>query len=270
MAGIPAAGEGRGAWCLVTYCARIDISSRMTSGVRRIPATGAGALGILLAALLTAAPSRAQPVEDRLACEAAIAAQEPGSGLPPGLLRAIAHVESGKWDAQLQRSAPWPWAFNAEGTSHLATGKEDAVHRVRRLLAQGVRSVDVGCMQINLRHHPQAFATLEEGFDPQRNVAYAIRLLHELHRRHGDWPAAIMRYHSGTVQRGEAYARRVNLAWAGAMPPRAAPSFAPPAAPMRDRVAVLLSQEAMLVQVIRPSAVPAGNRPVMLAMPRER
>jgi hypothetical protein len=138
------------------------------------------------------------------------------------------------------------------------------VARVRRLQARGVQSVDVGCMQINLRHHPQAFATLEEGFDPQRNVAYAIRLLHELRRRHGDWPAAIMRYHSGTPQRGEEYARRVNLAW-GAAPAAAAPS-AP--AGTRDRVAVLVSPEALMVQVIRPSAVPAGNRPVIITMPR--
>lgn len=230
----------------------------------------------LLALALAAMPARAQPLEDRLACEAAIAAQEGGSGLPRGLLRAIAHVETGKWDVQLQRSLPWPWAFNAEGTSHLAVNREDAALRVRRLLARGVQSVDVGCMQINLRHHPLAFATVEEGFDPHRNVGYAIRLLHELRRRHGDWPAAIMRYHSGTAQRGEAYARRVNLAWTGA-PPVVPTSGSMPGpipgsitGPSPDRVAVLLSPEAMLVQVIRPSPVPPGNRPVLLAMPRER
>lgn len=220
----------------------------------------------LLALLLTAAPAASQPLEDRLACEHAISAQEGGSGLPAGLLRAIAQVESGRWDAQHQRRMPWPWAINAEGASQLGTSKEDAVARVRRLLARGVQSVDVGCMQINLRHHPQAFATPEEGFDPQRNVAYAIRFLHELHRRHGDWPAAIMRYHSGTPQRGEEYARRVQLAWT--QMPRALPAAAPPPASQRDRVAVLLSPEAMLVQVIRPSTTPAGNRPVILVMPR--
>jgi soluble lytic murein transglycosylase-like protein len=213
------------------------------------------ALGLGLA--LWPAPAGSQPVEDRHACEAAIAAQQPGSGLPPGLLLAIAQVESGRW----------PWALNAEGASQLGSSKEDAVARVRRLLARGVQSVDVGCMQINLRHHPQAFATLEEAFDPQRNVAHAIRFLRELHQRHGDWPAAVMRYHSGTLQRGEAYARRVNLAW-GALP---ASSPAPTAAvPVRDRVAVLLSPEAMLVQVIRPTRDPTANRPVVFRMTRER
>ncbi len=216
---------------------------------------------IALAASLSsgAAPAWSQPLEDRHACEAAIAAQQPGSGLPPGLLLAIAQVESGRW----------PWAIHAEGTSQLGSSREDAVGRVRRLLARGVQSVDVGCMQINLRHHPHAFATLEEAFDPQRNVAHAIRFLRELHQRHGDWTAAVMRYHSGTPQRGEAYARRVNLAW-GASPGGPPPSLAAAPTPVRDRVAVLISPEALLVQVIRPSRDPGGNRPVVLPMPRER
>jgi soluble lytic murein transglycosylase-like protein len=227
------------------------------------------ALGVGLA--IRAAPAGSQPWDDRHACEAAIEAQQPGSGLPPGLLLAIAQVESGRWDPGLRRPAPWPWAINAEGSGQLASSREDAVGRVRRLLARGVQSVDVGCMQINLRHHPQAFASLEEAFDPQRNVAHAIRFLRELHQRHGDWSAAVMRYHSGSPQRGEAYARRVNLAW-GAQPSAPRPSLAasPGPAPVRDRVAVLLSPEAMLVQVIRPTRDPAANRPVIISMPRER
>lgn len=237
----------------------------------RLPSNpGRVAVLALVATLsLGIAPSASQPLEDRQACEAAIAAQQAGSGLPPGLLLAIARVESGRWDPALQRSAPWPWAFNAEGAGQLAASREDAVARVRRLLARGVQSVDVGCMQINLRHHPQAFATLEEAFDPQRNVAHAIRFLRELHQRHGDWTAAVMRYHSGTPQRGEAYARRVNLAW-GALP--SGPPPGPTAAPMpvRDRVAVLISPEAMLVQVIRPSRDAGANRPVVLSMPPVR
>lgn len=214
-------------------------------------------MALVVGLSLGMAPAWSQPLDDRHACEAAIAAQQPGSGLPPGLLLAIAQVESGRW----------PWALNAEGASQLGSSREDAVARVRRLLARGVQSVDVGCMQINLRHHPHAFASLEEAFDPQRNVAHAIRFLRELHQRHGDWTAAVMRYHSGAPQRGEAYARRVNLAW-GALP--ASPSPSPAPTPVRDRVAVLISPEALLVQVIRPSRDPGANRPVVLAMPRER
>jgi len=196
--------------------------------------------------------AQAQTQPDRLACEAAIAAQQGGSGLPPGLLHAIALVESGRWDALAQRAAPWPWAFNISGASHLAESRAEAASRVRKALVRGQRSIDVGCMQINLQHHPGAFATLEEAFDPERNVAYAIRFLNQLRARHGDWPAAIARYHSGTAQRGVDYLLRVQLALGTPGPtPLAAAAEA-----RRDRVAVLISPMALTVQVIRPSVAP--------------
>ena len=39
--------------------------------------------------------------------------------------------------------------------------------------AQGARSIDVGCMQVNLLHHADAFASLEQAFDPVANARYA-------------------------------------------------------------------------------------------------
>ena len=89
--------------------------------------------------------------------------------------------------------------------------------------ARGLASIDIGCMQINLRHHPAAFPTLEEAFDPLANVRYGARFLSQLYAAHGEWPAAIARYHSGDPVSGQDYARRVALArlgraWAGGMP----------------------------------------------------
>lgn len=202
----------------------------------------------------TLQPAQAHTQPDRLACEAAIAAQQGGSGLPPGLLRAIALVESGRWDALAQRAAPWPWALNIAGASHLAESRAVAVSRVREALVRGQRSIDVGCMQVNLQHHPGAFATLEEAFDPERNVAYAIRFLNQLRARHGDWPAAIARYHSGTAQRGADYLLRVQLALGTPGPTPLAAAAAAEAG--RDRVAVLISPMALTVQIIRPSVAP--------------
>jgi soluble lytic murein transglycosylase-like protein len=66
-----------------------------------------------------------------------------------------------------------------------------------RLQGQGVRSIDIGCMQVNLLHHPQAFASLEAGFDPATNVAYAVRFL-RLPRAYRDWNQAVAMYHSAT------------------------------------------------------------------------
>jgi hypothetical protein len=76
-----------------------------------------------------------------------------------------------------------------------------------------VRSIDVGCMQVNLRHHPNAFASLEEAFDPAANARYAARFLTELHATRNDWLRAAAHYHSHTPQFADAYRARVEAAW---------------------------------------------------------
>ena len=64
-------------------------------------------------------------------------------------------------------------------------------------------------MQINLLHHPNAFASLEEGFDPLANARYAARFLKELYAERGDWMAAAGNYHSRTPERAQAYRNAV-------------------------------------------------------------
>ncbi|HJO71542.1 MAG: hypothetical protein QF450_07035 [Rhodospirillales bacterium] len=61
---------------------------------------------------------------------------------------------------------------------------------MRRLSARGVRNIDVGCMQVNLLYHKDAFATLEEAFEPASNAAYAARFLKDLYATSGSWSAA--------------------------------------------------------------------------------
>lgn len=172
----------------------------------------------LLLLPLLLGPARAAPEEgaDWTACRRAIAAVEPGSGLPPGLLLAIALVESGRRDPATGRIEPWPWAMNVEGEGRLPASRAAALAELRALQARGVRSVDVGCMQVNLAHHPQAFPDLERAFDPEANVRYAAAFLRQLRARTGDWPQAIANYHSGEELRGLTYHRRVALARIGA------------------------------------------------------
>lgn len=153
-------------------------------------------------------------MEDATACRRAIAQLEPGSGLPPGLLGAIALVESGR-AATGGAAAPWPWTYNAAGEGHYAPTREAAIAEVAALRARGVQSIDVGCMQVNLMHHPDAFASLSEAFDPLANTRYAARFLLSLQAASGDWGTAVARYHSGDPGRGEAYGRRVALAQLG-------------------------------------------------------
>jgi hypothetical protein len=87
------------------------------------------------------------------------------------------------------------------------------------LQAQGVRSIDVGCMQINLLHHPDAFASLDEAFDPAANAAYAVRFLKALYNQSRDWPTAVATYHSNTPDIAADYQRRVLAVWQGGAAP---------------------------------------------------
>ena len=171
----------------------------------------------LFLVLLAAGPAQAQAQEDPwLACRRAILAAERGSGLPPGLLLAIALVETGRGDPRSGRFEPWPWSWNAEGEGHVEPTREAAIAAVSGSLARGRRSVDIGCMQVNLLYHPEAFRSVAEGFDPATNTRYAVRFLQELRARTGNWADSIAQYHSGDPERGAGYQRRVVLARLGA------------------------------------------------------
>jgi Soluble lytic murein transglycosylase and related regulatory proteins (some contain LysM/invasin domains) len=99
----------------------------------------------------------------------------------------------------------WPWSVNAEGEGRFLKDADQAISWVRDRQARGDTLIDVGCMQINLRWHPDAFASLEDAFDPDRNVDYAARYLVSLYERVGDWPAAVGRYHSADPGRAGRY-----------------------------------------------------------------
>lgn len=173
-------------------------------------------LPILLLAVMSVAPAGAlPPPEPGAACRAAIAIAERERGVPAGLLQAIGRVESGRRDPATGRFAPWPWTINAEGRGMYFPTREAAIAEVRQLQARGVRLIDVGCMQVNLHHHPNAFPSLEAAFDPLGNARYAAQFLSELRAAGGDWARAAGHYHSHTPERAEPYRARVLAAWAG-------------------------------------------------------
>lgn len=132
-----------------------------------------------------------------------------GRGIPATLLPAISRVESGRLDAVTGRVRAWPWTINVEGVGHFFDSKEQVVARVAELQGKGVRSIDVGCMQVNLMHHARAFPTLDDAFDPVVNAAYAARFLMSLHAKFKDWNLATAAYHSQDPVRGEEYQRLV-------------------------------------------------------------
>jgi len=184
--------------------------------------TGLWFLSLVLFCLLPAAAEagilpESAPLPES-ACHRAIAALEtaPDAGTkpPPRLLSAIARVESGRPGI----AASWPWTINADGKEYYFASKEEAIAQVRRLRAQGVSSIDVGCMQVNLHYHPEAFDSLETAFDPAANVRYAAQFLWNLHQETGSWEDAIGRYNTGDPVRGRQYRMLVEAAGATGLP----------------------------------------------------
>jgi Transglycosylase SLT domain len=147
-------------------------------------------------------------------CRPALASAEVRYGIPSGLLQAIGLVESGQRDEATGTRQPWPWTINAEGEPHFFATKQQAVAWVRQAQGRGMRSVDTGCAQVNLMHHPGAFASLEDAFDPMANADYAAHFLKELRdtKAGGNWMTAVGYYHSQTPELAEAYRQQVQAA----------------------------------------------------------
>ncbi len=197
------------------------------------------ALPLLL--LLGAAPHRTTPLREAYGppipptpydlCETAVTGARTKL-VPETLLPAIARVESGRLDPAFGRVRPWPWTINVEGIGSFYDTKADVIAAVQAFQAKGVRSIDVGCMQVNLMFHPDAFATLDDAFDPATNAAYAVRFLTSLFALTKDWNLATAYYHSQTQKEGEDYQRRVFGRIMTPMgPPTAAAAEAKPPSP---------------------------------------
>jgi len=177
-------------------------------------------------AVFLSAQARASGATGAGACETAGTDAERLHAVPSGLLLAIGRVESGRRDPSTGQVSPWPWTINAAGAGQQFKSGPDALGTTRSLQAQGIRSIDVGCFQVNLQHHPNAFANLEDAFDPHANADYAARFLAALRIRIGSWEAAVAAYHSATPELGGPYRDRVLAGW-----PRAGAAPVPPLAP---------------------------------------
>jgi len=162
-------------------------------------------------AAVVAAPVVSTP---NMLCQAAIAMAEQAQSIPTHLMAAVGKAESGRRDDATGTVRSWPWTINAEGEGFFFNNKAEAIAAVRAFQARGVQSIDVGCMQVNLMYHPDAFASLEQAFDPSANAAYAARFLRQLYGQAGDWTKAVGLYHSATPSLSEPYAKKVMALYA--------------------------------------------------------
>lgn len=153
-------------------------------------------------------------IRDASVCLNATIEVEKEYGIQEHLLTTISSVETGRWDATTRQNVAWPWTVNAQGKGTFYPSKAEAIRAVKKLQAQGVKSIDVGCMQINLSYHPDAFESLEEAFDPKANVTYAAKFLNNLYENRGnDWIKAAMAYHSSVPQKAQRYKKKLVKAY---------------------------------------------------------
>lgn len=191
-------------------------------------------VGVVLAG---APPAEADARTAAALCDDAAILAATETGVPVRILRALSRTETGR--THENAFGPWPWTVNHAGDGRWFSDRRSALAHAEGLRAQGVRNLDIGCFQINLRWHGHAFASVAQMFDPLANARYAAEFLTDLHREFGDWDAAVAAFHSRTPHFAARYMERFHRIYAALAPdgqnhgprPEAAP--APASTPMR-------------------------------------
>ncbi len=167
---------------------------------------------LILLMLFQPLPAKAQEtaiVDEDFVCLSATLKAEEKYQIQKHLLTSISNVETGRWNERLQQKAAWPWTVNVKGKGYFYKTKAEAVAAVKNWQKRGYKSIDVGCMQVNLRFHGKKFASLEEAFDPEKNVDVAARFLKKRHQSRGDWMKAATDYHSKRPSKARAYKKKL-------------------------------------------------------------
>ena len=182
---------------------------------RRIALAVTLALGVSLPALAQAQDDGDRPAAGNPAwglCATTASKVEQELGLPQHLLTAISLAETGR-SGPARQVATWPWTVHDGAKGHYFATEQEAVDFVREIRTDGRRSIDVGCMQINLLHHPRAFTSVDEGFDPAANIRYAAKFLKGLATTSRSWEEAVAKYHTQNPTIDEDYAPKVLAFW---------------------------------------------------------
>ena len=140
----------------------------------------------------------------------------------PETLAAIAKVESGMNTLAIHVNGPGSYATEAASVNV-------AIVRASALLRTG-RSIDLGLMQINSRNLGWLGLSVEDAFDPCRNIAAGARVL-----------TAFSGYNTGHPRRGfeNGYVARVLATRARNAAQAPAPAAAPPPDPPQPRTFTL-------------------------------
>ena len=148
-------------------------------------------------------------IEEDFVCLNATMQAEEEYQIQKHLLTSISSIESGRWHNGQQEKAAWPWTVNVKGKGYFYKTKAEAVAAVKKWQARGYTSIDVGCMQVNLRFHGKKFANIEDAFDPKKNVDVAAQFLKKRYEKRGDWMRAATDYHSKKPSKARAYKKKL-------------------------------------------------------------
>ena len=109
---------------------------------------------------------------------------------------AVALTESGKVVDRFRTRRPWPWTLNVGGKGYFYASREDAHRALRRYLAQGKRSIDIGLMQVNWRWHRDKLGDPWQALDPDHNLQVGASILASCYREGRDRWDAVGCYHA--------------------------------------------------------------------------
>jgi type IV secretion system protein VirB1 len=142
-----------------------------------------------------------------------------GTVIPAAALACAVNVAPATLDAVVRvESNGNPFAINVNhwsGAQPRATTPQEAADIARRFIAAGY-NIDLGLMQINSRNLSTLGYTLEDAFDPCRNIAGGAAILTSFYgsavARFGEGQAALQAslraYNTGSFYRGDAYLAR--------------------------------------------------------------
>ena len=171
---------------------------------------------LLITILFYSSVTRASDLNEKYnsnLCKRYLNAYEKKYNMPRDMLKAIALTESGKWSKLLNKKIMWPWTINVEGKGYQFDNRYQAIKAVKHFQNKGITSIDVGCMQINLKYHPEAFRTLNQAFEPRYNIGYAAKVINNKYSKNGDWETAIRHYHNVHEKYSDKYLKRVYENW---------------------------------------------------------
>ena len=122
------------------------------------------------------------------------------NNIPTVILYAVALAESAtkikKSKIKPGHYKPWPWTLNVSGVPRRYSTRKLAYKGLMYFLQQGVKSIDIGIMQINWRYHHKKLGTPWQALEPIYNIRTGAIILHDEYKKTGEWKQAIGRYHS--------------------------------------------------------------------------